>query len=96
MGCTLCIYLFALFWLFSGSFAEHAIADEGSLSLSGLLQLRYDGRYLSHGEDDDHKLHQIADLYIKENKWGHFKFTLSGNIIEDSDFLSLSGIRLPL
>ena len=64
--------------------------------MSGLIQLRYDGRYPSHGEDDDHKLRQIADIDIKENKWGHFKFTLSGDVIEDIGFLSLSGIRLPL
>ena len=85
MGCKLYIYLFTLLWLFSGSFAEPASAEEGSLSLSGLLQLRYDGRYLSDGEDDDHKLHQIADVYIKDNKWGHFKFTLAGDMIEDID-----------
>jgi hypothetical protein len=85
MGCTLFVYLFALLWLFSGSFAEHAIADEGSLSLSGLLQLRYDGRYPSHGVDDDHKLRQIADVCIKENKWGHSRFTVSADVIEDID-----------
>ena len=84
-GCRLCVYLFALFWLLSGSFAQHAIADEGSLSLSGLLQLRYDGRYPSHGKDDDHKLRQIADVCIKENKWGHSRFSLSGDVIEDID-----------
>lgn len=61
MGWTLFVYVFALLWFFSVIFAQRAIADEGSLSLSGLLQLRYDGRYLSHGLDDDHKLHQIAD-----------------------------------
>lgn len=85
MGCRLYIYLFALFWLFSIYLAGHAFADEGSLSLYGLLQLRHDGRYPSDGKDNDHKLHQIADVYIKEKKWGHFKFTLSGDIIEDID-----------
>ena len=85
MSCKLYIYLSTLFWLFSGYLAEHAFADESSLSLTGLLQLRYDGRYLSDGEDDDHKLHQIADLNIKKNDWEHFKFTLSGDIIEDID-----------
>jgi hypothetical protein len=44
MGWTLFVYVFALLWFFSVIFAQRAIADEGSLSLSGLLQLRYDGR----------------------------------------------------
>ncbi len=83
--CNLYSYLFVFFWLFSGSFAELAIADEGSLSLSGLLQLRYDGRYLSDDEGEDHKLHQTVDINIKENKWGHFRFTLAGDMIEDID-----------
>ncbi len=82
---ALYIYPFALFWLLSVSFVGSALADESSLSLSGLLELRYDGRYLSDGEGDDHKLHQIADINIKENKWGHFKFTLAGDMIEDID-----------
>ncbi len=82
MGYKSYIYLFALVWLFSGYSAEPAIADEGSLSLSGLLQLRYDGRYPSDG-NDDHKLHQIADLNIKKNNWEHFRFSLSGDMIED-------------
>jgi hypothetical protein len=85
MGSALYIYLFTLFWLLSGYFVRPAIADEGSLSLSGLLQLRYDGRYLSDGEDDDHKLHQIADINVKKKDWEHFKFTLCGDIIEDID-----------
>jgi hypothetical protein len=87
MACKLYICLFTLFWLFSGFFAEHTFADESSLSLSGLLQLRYDGRYLSDDEGEDHKLHQIADINIKENKWGHFKFSLAGDMIEDIDSL---------
>ena len=62
-----------------------AFADEGSVSLSGLVQLRYDGRFLSDGEDNDSKLRQIADIYVKDNNWGHFKFTLSGEMIEDID-----------
>ena len=87
MACKLYICLFSLFWLFSGFFAEHTFAGESSLSLSGLLQLRYDGRYLSDDEGEDHKLHQIADINIKENKWGHFKFSLAGDMIEDIDSL---------
>ena len=79
------IHLFTLFWLISGYLVAPVFAQEGSLSLSGLLQLRYDGRYLSDGENDDHKLHQIADIYIKDAGWGHFKFTLSGDMIEDID-----------
>ena len=85
IACELHICLFTLFWLISGYFAGSAFADAGSVSLSGLVQLRYDGRYLSDGEDDDSKLHQIADIYIRDNDWGHFKFTLSGDMIEDID-----------
>ena len=85
LGCKLCMCLFTLFWLFSGYFVEFALADEGSISLSGLLELRYDGRYLSDGEGEDHKLHQIVDINMKENKWGHFKFTLAGDLTEDLD-----------
>ncbi|NVM22183.1 MAG: hypothetical protein HWN68_10445 [Desulfobacterales bacterium] len=85
LSCAAYGCLFSLFWLFPGSFAGHAFADEGSLSLSGLVQLRYDGRYLSGGNGEDHKLHQIADLNIKENKWGHFRFSLAGDMIEDID-----------
>jgi hypothetical protein len=70
---TLYVYLFALFWFFSGYSVVSAFADEGSSALSGLIQLRYDGRYLSHGEDDDHKLHQIADLTVQEKGWEHFQ-----------------------
>jgi hypothetical protein len=63
----------------------HALAEEDAISLSGLLELRYDGRYLSDDEGEDHKLYQVADINVKENKWGHFKFTLSGDIAEDLD-----------
>ncbi len=85
MICKVCGCLLILFWFFSGSFAGHALAEGNEPSISGLLQFRYDGRYLSHGEDDDHKLRQMADITIKENKWGHYRFTLSGDMIEDID-----------
>lgn len=82
---SICVYIVTLFSLFSGYPLKHALADEGSLSLSGLLQFRYDLRYLSDNEGEDHKLHQIADITIRRNEWEHFKFTLAGDMIEDID-----------
>jgi hypothetical protein len=88
VSCKSYIHLFSLiwlFWLFSGYSAGYASADESSISLSGFIQLRYDGRYLSDDSGEDHKLHQIADISIKENEWGHFRFNLCGDMTEDLD-----------
>lgn len=62
----------------------HAV-DGSDSSVYGFFELRYDGRFLSDGEDDDHKLHQVLDLHVEEKQWGHFRFTLSGDMTEDLD-----------
>ena len=59
--------------------------DKPNLSVSGFFELRYDGRFLSDGEEDDQKLHQVLDLHVEENQWGHFRFTFSGDMTEDLD-----------
>ncbi len=74
-----------LLWGSPPCLAEHRFGDDGAVSISGLMQLRYDGRSLSDGEGEDHKLHQVVDVTLRENKWDHFKFTLSGDLTEDLD-----------
>ncbi|MBW2173697.1 MAG: hypothetical protein JRF64_03455 [Deltaproteobacteria bacterium] len=88
VSCKSYIHLFSLiwlFWLFSGYSTGYASPDESSISLSGFMELRYDGRYLSEDSGEDHKLHQIVDISIKENEWGHFRFNLCGDMTEDLD-----------
>jgi hypothetical protein len=53
--------------------------------VSGLLQLRYKGLYLTDDQGEDHKLFQTADITVTENKWNHFRFTFSGDLYQDLD-----------
>jgi hypothetical protein len=78
--------LLVAFVAFLGALSEECHpADTSVVSLSGLLEMRYDGRFLSGGEDDDQKLYQVLDLHVEEMQWGHFRCTLSADMAEDLD-----------
>ena len=77
--------LFALVCFYSFLFPAVSLSQEDPWSVSGLIQLRYEGRYLTDDEGEDHKLFQMADLTISETKWNHFRFTFSGDLYQDLD-----------
>ena len=79
------VFSTAFLCLIVGVSKECHSADEDIWALSGFLELRYDGRFLSDGEEDDQKLHQVLDLYGEEKQWGHFRFTVSADMTEDLD-----------
>ena len=52
------------------------------------FRLTYKGAFLSDDAGQDHKLMQQLDWTLREKAWGHFKFSLSGDVREDLDGLS--------
>lgn len=71
-------------------------SEDSPLVSSGFIQLRYDGKILSkddlivgginYGKDyQDHKMFQTADFTLSEKSWGHFRFSMSGDFMEDID-----------
>ena len=79
------VFLAVFLGFFISVSGECHCADEPKFDLSGFFELRYDGRFLSDGEEDDQKLHQVLDLHVEERRWGHFRFTLSADVTEDLD-----------
>ena len=63
----------------------YSTASAIPLSIYSNAQLRYDRVYLSDGEGNDNKFHQILDLTVTEKEWNHFRFSLSGDMVEDVD-----------
>ncbi|MDY6933301.1 MAG: hypothetical protein SVZ03_03665 [Spirochaetota bacterium] len=82
---------FLFYWTFSSYTVKRCLADS-LISLSSHTQVRYDSKYLSDDEGEDHKLHQTADLNIVEKKWGHLRFAFSGDMVEDIDDIDDSTI----